>query len=99
MITDPRFIALNREAELAKLVWLVDECIARGGSFPSDSDLRVLGHNILALLGKASAIRSNRPGSQSSISKNSHSTLASDNITSLIMEFLSEFAQATRYFN
>ena len=90
MITDPRFIALNREAELAKrvtcsglsalrkasparpgvyydaffgisiglerlakLVWLVDECIARGGSFPSDRDLRVLGHNILALLGKA----------------------------------------------
>jgi len=136
MITDPRFIALNREAELAKrvtcsglsalrkasparpgvyydgffgisiglerlakLVWLVDECTARGGSFPSDSDLRVLGHNILALLGKASAIQSNRPGSQSSISKNSHSTLATDNITSLIVEFLSEFAQATRYFN
>ena len=136
MITDPRFIALNREAELAKrvtcsglsalrkasparpgvyydaffgisiglerlakLVWLVDECIARGGSFPSDSDLRALGHNILALLGKASAIQSNRLGSQSSASINSHAALPNDNITSLIMEFLSEFAQATRYFN
>jgi hypothetical protein len=133
---DAKFIALNREAELAKrvtcsglsalrnasparpgvyydaffgisiglerlakLVWLVDECIARGGSFPSDNDLRGLGHDILALIGKASAIRSNRLGRQSSISTNSHSTLPSDKITSLIMEFLSEFAKATRYFN
>jgi hypothetical protein len=136
MITDPRFIALNREAELAKrvtcsglsalrkatptrpgvyydaffgisiglerlakLIWLVDECITRSGSFPSDSDLRLLGHNIQALLGKASVIRSNRPSSQTAISIHSHSTLPSDNITSLITGFLSEFARATRYFN
>jgi hypothetical protein len=136
MIDDPRFIALNREAELAKrvtcsglsalrkasparsgiyydaffgisiglerlakLIWLVDECVQRGGTFPSNRDLKSLGHNIVALLAKACAVRSNRPSTRSAVPKNNHSTLPNDNITLLITKFLSEFARGTRYFN
>jgi hypothetical protein len=79
MITEPRFIAFNREAELAKrltcsgltarrkatpsapgiyydaffglsiglerlakLAWLIDECIRRNGTFPTDKELCAL---------------------------------------------------------
>ena len=137
MITDPKFIALNREAELAKrltcsglsalrkatparpgvyyeaffgisiglerlakLAWLIDECITRSGAFPTDRDLRAIGHDIMALLNKATAIRSNRHFSKSALAE-SQSTYAlpSDAITVSLIEFLSDFAKATRYFN
>jgi hypothetical protein len=133
MTTDPRFIALNRETELAKrvmcsglsalrkatparpglyydaffglsvglerfakLAWLIDEWIAKG-AFPTDSDLRKKGHNILALLNKAKAIRSNR--SCASDVAAIYFAPPSDPVTVSVVKFLSEFADATRYFN
>jgi hypothetical protein len=128
VITDHRFIALNREAELAKrltcsgltalgkatpsqpgiyydaffgisiglerlakLAWLIDECITRNGTFPTDEDLKAIGHNIGALLDKANTVRAKH----NFISP----TLPCDPISISLIEFLSNFAKATRYFN
>ena len=127
MITDPTFIAFNREAELAKrlacsgltalrkatpsrpgiyydaffgrsnalerfakLAWLIDECTQRNGAFPTDQDLRTVGHDIEALVKKATLIASKRGQSQ---------PFPSDNITDHIIKFLSAFAERTRYYN
>jgi hypothetical protein len=125
MITDPRFIAFNREAELAKrcsgltalrkatpsapgiyydaffglsiglerlakLAWLIDECIRRNGTFPTDKDLKNAGHDIEKLIKKAQVIQRMQPA---------YSSCPSDSITNQIIEFLSEFAEGTRYYN
>jgi hypothetical protein len=127
MITDPTFIAFNREAELAKrltcsgltalrkatptrpgiyydaffglsiglerlgkLAWLIDECIRRNGAFPTDKDLRNVGHDIQTLVQKAQFVTR---------SQSAYSTLPGDSITNDIIEFLSEFAKGTRYYN
>jgi len=127
MITDPRFIAFNREAELAKrlacsgvtalrkatpsrsgiyydaffgisnalerfakLAWLIDECIQRNGAFPTDQDLRAVGHDIEALIKKATLIASKHGQSQ---------PFPSDDITDHIVKFLSAFSVRTRYYN
>ena len=127
MITDPRFVALNREAELAKrltcsglttlrkaapsnagiyydaffglsiglerlgkLAWLIDECIRRSGTFPSDKDLKSVRHDIKTLIKKAQLVQR---------VQSSHAALPSDGITNGIIEFLSEFAESTRYYN
>jgi hypothetical protein len=129
LITDHRFVALNREAELAKrllcsgltalrkatptrpgiyyvaffglsiglerlakLVWLIDECIARNGAFPTDKDLKAIRHDIRALLDKANAIQAKQNLTASD-------TLACDALSILLIKFLSNFAEATRYFN
>jgi hypothetical protein len=127
MITDPRFIAFNREAELAKrltssgltalrkatpsapgiyydaffglsiglerlakLAWLIDECVRRNGTFPTDKDLRSIGHDIKELIKKAQLIQR---------MQSAYSSLPRDGITDQIIEFLSEFAEGTRYYN
>jgi hypothetical protein len=127
MITDPRFIAFNREAELAKrltcsgltalrkatlsapgiyydaffglsiglerlakLAWLIDECIRRNGTFPSDKDLRNVGHDVKKLIQKAQLVQREQ---------SAYAALPSDGITNQIIEFLSEFAESTRYYN
>jgi hypothetical protein len=127
MTTDPRFIAFNREAELAKrltcsgltalrkatparpgiyydaffglsiglerlakLAWLIDECIGRNGTFPTDKDLRSVGHDIQTLVKRAQLIQRGQ---------SVYSTLPSDSITDHIIMFLSEFAKGTRYYN
>jgi hypothetical protein len=127
MITDPTFIAFNREAEVAKrltcagltalrkatparpgiyydaffglsiglerlgkLAWLIDECIRRNGAFPTDKDLRSVGHDIQMLVKKAQLFQ--RPQS-------AYLTLPSDGVTDHIIKFLSEFAAGTRYYN
>jgi hypothetical protein len=132
VITDPRFIAFNREVELAKrltcsgltairkasarrpgiyydaffglsiglerlakLVWLIDECVTRGGKFPTDGDLKKLGHDILALLDKAMTIRSSRQHQIGGAER----VLSGDAVTLAVIKFLSDFAKATRYFN
>jgi hypothetical protein len=127
MITDTRFIAFNREAELtkrltcsgltalrkatparpgiyydaffgisigferlAKLAWLIDECIRRNGAFPTDEDLRSVGHDIQKLVEKAQLIERRQ---------SAYSTLPSDSVKDHIIKFLSEFAKGTRYYN
>jgi hypothetical protein len=127
MITDPTFIAFNREAELAKritcsgltalrkatpsrpgiyydaffglsiglerlakLAWLIDECIRRCGAFPTDKDLRSVGHDIQTLVKMAQHIQRRQPA---------YSTFPSDRVTDHIIKFLSEFAEGTRYYN
>ena len=127
MITDPRFIVFNREAELAKrvtcsgltalrkatpsapgiyydaffaisiglerlakLAWLIDECIRRNGAFPTDQDLKSVGHDIRKLIKKAQLIQR---------IQSAYSTFPNDSITDHIIEFLSEFAEGTRYYN
>jgi hypothetical protein len=127
MITDPRFIAFNREAELAKrltcsgltalrkatpsapgiyydaffglsiglerlgkLAWLIDESIRRNGAFPTDKDLKRVCHDIKALIEKAQLVQR---------VQSAYAALPSDSITNQIIEFLSEFAVGTRYYN
>ena len=127
MITDPRFIAFNREAKLAKrltcsgltalgkatparagiyydaffglsiglerlakLAWIIDECIRRNGAFPTDKDLRSVGHDIQTLVKKAQLVKRRQ---------STYSILPSDSVTGHIIKFLSEFAQGTRYYN
>jgi hypothetical protein len=127
MIADPGFIAINREAELAKrvtcsgltalrkatparpgiyydaffglsiglerlakLAWIIDECIRRNGAFPTDKDLRSVGHDIQTLVKKAQLIQRRQ---------SAYSTLPSDSVTDYIIKFLSEFADGTRYYN
>jgi hypothetical protein len=80
-----------------KLVWLIDECITRKGSFPSDRDLKKVSHDILGLLRKAKAIRANRPCRQNVDA--TYTALPCDPAAICIMKFLSDFAQTTRYFN
>jgi hypothetical protein len=130
---DLKFIALNRETELAKrvtcsgltalrkatptrpglyydaffgisiglerfakLAWLIDEWIA-SGAFPTNNDLKEKGHNIQALLTKATVIRTNQKDNDSVSAE--HATLPSDSVTISAISFLSNFAEATRYFN
>jgi hypothetical protein len=125
MITDPRFITFNREAELAKrltcsgltalrsatparpgiyydaffglsiglerltkIAWLINECIQRNGTFPTDKDLRSVGHDIQALIRKTQLIQIR-----------SGCSLPSDRVTDHIIEFLSDFAKGSRYYN
>lgn len=127
MITDPRFIAFNREAELAKhltcsgltalrkatpggpgiyydaffglsvglerlakLAWLIDDCIRRNGTFPTEKDLKTVGHDIRKLIKEAQLIRR---------IQSAYSTFPKDSITDHIIECLSEFAEGTRYYN
>jgi hypothetical protein len=134
MIADTKFVALNREIELAKrltcsglsalrkatparpgvyydaffgmsiglerfgkLVWLIDECITRKGAFPSDKDLKKVGHNILDLIKKAEAIRTSRPSRQNV--DTTYTALPCDPATVCIIKFLSDFARTARYFN
>jgi hypothetical protein len=127
LMTDPSFIAFNREAELAKrlacsgltalrkatpsrpgiyydaffgisnalerfgkLAWLIDECTQRNGAFPTDQDLKKVGHDIEALVKKATLIASKHGQSQ---------PFPSDDITDHIIKFLSTFLERTRYYN
>jgi hypothetical protein len=127
MIADPRAIAFNREAELAKrltcsgltalrkatparpgiyydaffglsiglerlakLAWLIDECIQRNGAFPTDKDLRKFGHDIQTLIKKAQLIQR---------SQSAYLMLPTDSVTDHIIKFLSEFADGARYYN
>jgi hypothetical protein len=127
MTTDQRFIAFNREAELAKrltcsgltalrkatparpgiyydaffglsiglerfakLAWLIDECIGRNGVFPTDKDLKSVGHDIQTLVEKAQLIQRRQ---------SAYLTFPSDSVTDHIIKFLSEFAKGTRYYN
>src|SRR5229473_491775 len=122
MTGDLRFIALNRETELAKrvmcsglsalrratparaglyydaffglsiglerfakLAWLIDEWIEKG-AFPTNSDLRRKGHNILALLDIAKAIRSKRNCPPNATP--AYSALPSDPVTVSAIKFL-----------
>jgi hypothetical protein len=81
---------------LAKLAWLIDERIA-SGTFPTDDDLKKKGHNIRLLLDLASAIRLNRKCHPDVPSR--YTTLPDDPISTGIINFLSDFAKVTRYFN
>jgi hypothetical protein len=58
-----------------------------------------LGHNILALLDKAKAIRLSRICSQGVQNEWKYATLSCDAVTVSVVRLLSDFAQATRYFH
>lgn len=135
-IGDPKFIAFNREAELAKrlmcsglsalrkatprqpgiyydaffgisigveriakLAWLIDECIETNGAFPTDKDLRKACHNINKLVAKARLIRSKRNPSPFVANHSAHWKLPSDPATDHVIRFLSDFAERSRFFN
>lgn len=80
-------IAIER---LAKLIFIFDHSLTLR-SFPTDNDLRSLGHKITVLVEKAQEIRDRR-GLDAD-------PLPDDPITVGIIETLSEFATATRYYN
>src|SRR5713101_1528009 len=77
----------------AKIVLVLNHCLEHSGAFPSDSDLRGYGHNIKDLLRRADEISQHRR------SGGEYTTLPATSIHQGIIETLSEFASATRYYN
>lgn len=75
---------------LGKLIFVLDHLL-NCGSYPSDAELRALGHKLTALVDKTKEIRTRRGINCEAF--------PDDTISLNIIETLSEFATATRYYN
>jgi len=52
------FLGLSLGLErMGKLIFLADHAIRNGGTFPTDQDLRKIGHDLTSLLTKCEAIK------------------------------------------
>ena len=78
---------------MGKLIFLVDYAISNGGDFPSDKDLRKVGHNLVDLLIKCEDISQHLSQSIDWISR------PKNEIHQGIEEVLSQFAVKLRYYN
>lgn len=79
---------------LMKLIVIYDHRIRNNGAFPSNSQLKhEYGHKIHDLF--KSAIKINSENNYS----NEHAKLLEDEIIQIIIEYLSEFAQTSQYYN
>ena len=78
---------------MGKLIFLADHAIRSGGAFPTDQDLRKIGHDLAALLAKCEAI-----GAGLSQHRD-YMTRPSDTIHRGIEDVLSLFATKLRYYN
>lgn len=88
------FFALSIGLERsAKLAITLDHYITTNGQFPTDAQLRAYSHDIASLVAKAEEISQHRRlGGE-------HAALPSTAIHRGIIETISEFAKATRYYN
>lgn len=75
---------------LCKLIIVLDKLI-KANAFPSDAEMRTLGHDLESLLQEVRRVAALLTGL--------HWTIPSDTITNAAIGVLSEFAKATRYYN
>lgn len=78
---------------MGKLVFLVDHAIRSGGAFPTDQDLRKIGHDLVSLLAKCEAIGASLSQHRDYMAR------PSDAIHQGIEDVLSLFATKLRYYN
>lgn len=78
---------------MGKLVFLADHAIKHGGAFPTDQDLRTIGHNISSLLPACESIGKFLDPART------YAARPSDAIHKGIEETLSAFATKLRYYN
>lgn len=78
---------------LGKLIIVADYAIAHGGSFPTDADLRKIGHDLQDILTRCEAI------GKTVDAKRSYASRPSDPVHKGIEETLSKFATGSRYYN
>lgn len=78
---------------LGKLIIVADYAIGHRGSFPTDADLRKIGHNLQDILTRCEAIGKTVDAQRSNASR------PSDPIHKGIEETLSKFATRSRYYN
>ena len=90
----PAFFALSIGLErIGKLIFLADYVINSGGIFPTDQDLRRIGHDLTSLMSKCEAIGT------SLATHRDYGVRPNDPIHSGIEEVLSLFATKLRYYN
>lgn len=75
---------------LGKLIFILDQMLG-SGNYPTDAELRALGHKLTVLIEKTKEIREKRGFTSK--------TFPTDAITIGIVGTLSDFATATRYYN
>lgn len=78
---------------MGKLIFVLDYCYRHKGKFPSDKDLRALGHDISSLFRHAQKVREAYPTDKELRSWDGCK------ISAAIIKHLSEFAKTTRYYN
>lgn len=78
---------------LGKLIIVADYAIGHSGSFPTDADLRKIGHNLQNILTRCEAI------GKSVNAQRSYTSRPNDSIHKGIEETLSKFATGSRYYN
>ncbi|MBF0632342.1 MAG: hypothetical protein HQL89_15300 [Magnetococcales bacterium] len=78
---------------LGKLIYILDHLHTHAGQFPSNADLKQLGHDIAVLFPHMMEIRQRHP-----IDRPEEAFPDSD-ITRAIITFLSKFGKSTRYYN
>lgn len=78
---------------MGKLIFILHHCYTHGGTFPTDKDLKNLGHDIKSLFAHAQTVRELYP------SNNELSPWTDCKIADAIIMHLSHFAARTRYYN
>lgn len=78
---------------IGKLIFILDYCYSNRGAFPTDKELRNMGHDLLSILNHAKKIRKKYP------TTDVLAQLNEDTITKAIFDCLSEFGKGTRYYN
>jgi hypothetical protein len=77
----------------AKLAIILDYCMDNAGQFPADADLRKYGHDLKRLFRETESIRTKRNSTEA------NRGLPDSDIHKGIIQTLSDFAKATRYYN
>ena len=78
---------------LCKIVIILDYTISHNGAFPTDNDLKKIGHDIRTLICKARRIRTKYPNNDGL------ARFPSGSIVEQSIVVLSEFAEGARYYN
>lgn len=88
------FFSLSLGLErLGKLVIVVDHCLQHAGSFPTDADMRKMGHDLTKLWAASGVIRT-RYATDEPLANTPSEPIVGD-----LIEFLSQFAKGSRYYN
>ncbi|MBF0628146.1 MAG: hypothetical protein HQL91_07980 [Magnetococcales bacterium] len=78
---------------LGKLIYILDHLHSHSGQFPSNANLKHLGHDISALFPRMLEIRQRHPTDRH------EEAFPDSDITRAIIAFLSKFGKSTRYYN
>ena len=78
---------------VGKLIYIADFAMANAGRFPTDDDLRKIGHDVESLIKECEAVASKLDANRL------FATKPNDQIHDAIVRVLSEFGKRTRYYN